>query len=112
MSLDNDILQDEHSDLRIVEEDKSPSCTSTPIPLHQTPGSQLLSLQKQLRDELAKCSTVPGCVSMPMVPFLLLSLGEKINTSHNSLQQLEVQTEYPTQFLHTLQVFTKCTPKK
>ena len=52
MTLDNDILQDEHSDLCIVEEDKSAPFTST----LQTPGSKLLHLQKQLRDELAKCS--------------------------------------------------------
>ena len=34
MTLDNDILQDEHSDLCVVEEDKSAPFTSTLIPLH------------------------------------------------------------------------------
>ena len=56
MTLDNHILQHEHSDLCIAEEDKSAPFTSTPVPLHQTPGSKLLRLQKQLRDKLAKCS--------------------------------------------------------
>ena len=73
---------DEHSDLCIVEEDKSASFTSTPIPLHQTPGSQLLHLQKQLRGELAKCS---GAVFMVDDIAILENVQRKVHSIHSEL---------------------------
>ena len=82
MTLDNDILQDEHSDLCIVEEDQSTPFTSTAIPLHQTPGSQLLRLQKQLRDELAKCS---AAVFMVDDITILENVKRKVHSIHSEL---------------------------
>ena len=82
MTLDNDILQDEHSDLCVVEEDKSAPFTSTPIPLHQTPGSKLLRLQKQLRDELAKCS---AAVFMVDDIAILENVQRKVHSIHSEL---------------------------
>ena len=82
MTLDNDILHDEHSDLCIVEEDQSTPFTSTAIPIHQTPGSQLLCLQKQLRDELAKCS---AAVFMVDDIAILENVKRKVHTIHSEL---------------------------
>ena len=82
MRLDNDILQDEHYDLCIVEENKLAPCTSTPIPLHQTPGSKLLHLQKQLRDELAKCS---AAVFMVDDIAILENVQRKVYSIHSEL---------------------------
>ena len=84
MTLDSDILQDEHSDLPLTEEDNSVpyTCTSIPIPLHQTPGSRLLRLQKQLRDELAKCS---AAVFMVDDITALENVQSKVHSIHSEL---------------------------
>ena len=81
MTLYNDVLQGEHSDLFVVEEDKLASL-STPIPFHQTPGSQLLRLQKQLRDELAKCS---AAVFMVDDTAILENVQRKVHSIHSEL---------------------------
>ena len=84
MTLDSDILheQDEHLDLPLAEEDKSVPYTSIPLPPHQTAGSQLLRLQKQLRDELAKCS---AAVFMVDDITLLENVQRKVHSIHSEL---------------------------
>ena len=58
------------------------TCTSIPIPLHQTPGSRLLHLQKQLRDELAKCS---AAVFMVDDITTLENVQSKVHSIHSEL---------------------------
>ena len=52
------------------------------ILLHQTPGSQLLRLQKQLRDELAKCS---AAVFMVDDTAILENVQRKVQSIHSEL---------------------------
>ena len=52
------------------------------ILLHQTPGSQLLRLQKQLRDELAKCS---AAVFMGDDTAILENVQRKVQSIHSEL---------------------------
>jgi len=85
--------QDEHLDLPLAEEDKSVPYTSVPIPPHQTAGSQLLRLQKQLRDELAKCSAAVFMVDDITVLENVQRKVHSIHSEHSILLQ-------ETQFLH------------
>lgn len=76
------MLQDEHSDLCIVEEDKLAPFTSTPIPPNQTAGFQLLHLPKKLRDELTKCG---AAVFMVDDIIILENVQRKVNSIHSEL---------------------------
>ena len=82
MMLDSSILQDECTNPPPADEEKLSQGNSTPIPLRQSAGSKLLCLQKQVRDELAKCS---AAVFMIDNISMLESVQRKVHDIHSEL---------------------------
>lgn len=76
--------------------------SSTPIPPHQTAGSKLLCLQKQLRDELAKCT-----VAVFMIDDIrtLETLKEEVHNIH--LELMSAVSSSQTESLTTVQQLMK-----
>ena len=74
--------------------------SSTSIPPHQTAGSKLLCLQKQLRDELAKCT---AAVFMIDDIRTLETLKERVHDIHTELvSAVSSQTEGLTTMKHLI----------
>ena len=82
MTLDSSVLQDECTDPPPADEDKLGQSNSTLIPLCQSAGSKLLRLQKQVRDELAKCT---AAVFMVDDITMLENVQRKVHDIHSEL---------------------------
>ena len=92
MTLDNEIdvcinqddyqLADQQDDAHNHDNSSTTMHSLTPIPPYQTAGSKLLCLQKQLRDELAKCTAAMFMINDIEV---LKTLKEKIHDIHLEL---------------------------
>ena len=78
-----------------IEEDieTPPACS---IPLHQTAGSRLFTLQKQIRDELAKCSTLAFMIDDTNA---LETIKQKIQDIHSHMMLVAGSDDQPDKLI-------------